>query len=144
LSPLDVIVWLGELPFFTNLVNQLDTIPSWFFLAEKEVLRMTNNIKSSTISGHDEIQAARRQINQLDQSIIDLLKKRFETSARIGRIKEESQLPVLDNDREKQVLEQVAQHDSDAETQKYLQNIFQAILKNSRDYQHQLMQKESK
>lgn len=105
---------------------------------------MTNNIKSSIISGHDEIQAARRQINQLDQSIVDLLKKRFETSARIGQIKEESQLPVLDNDREKQVLEQVAQLDSDTDTQKYLQNIFQAILKNSRDYQHQLMQKESK
>ena len=103
---------------------------------------MTNNIDDSTI--HDEIQAARTQINQLDQSIVKLLKKRFATSARIGQIKAESKLPVLDNNREKQVLEQVADLDSDTETQKYLRNIFEAILKNSRDYQHQLMQKESK
>ncbi len=65
----------------------------------------------------------------MDKSIVDLLKKRFQASARIGQLKEESAMPVLDNSREKQVLEQVAKLDDDPDTQSYLQNIFQEILK---------------
>ncbi|PAK65653.1 chorismate mutase [Lactococcus lactis] len=52
-------------------------------------------------------------------------------------------MPVLDNSREKQVLEQVAKLDDDPDTQSYLQNIFQEILKNSRNYQHHLIEKEN-
>lgn len=105
---------------------------------------MTNKIETATESDNQAIQAAREQINQLDQDIVDLLKQRFQTSALIGTIKQNAQLPVLDEDREKKVLDQVAQLDSDPGNRKYLQKIFQEILKNSRDYQHELMQKETK
>jgi chorismate mutase len=104
---------------------------------------MTNNIENTTVNDSSEIQAARERINDLDKSIVDLLKKRFQASARIGQLKEESAMPVLDNSREKQVLEQVAKLDDDPDTQSYLQNIFQEILKNSRNYQHNLIEKEN-
>lgn len=103
---------------------------------------MTNKIEMAAESDNQAIQAAREQINQLDQGIVDLLKQRFQTSALIGQIKEKTHLQVLDSDREKRVLDQVAQLESDPETRKYLQKIFQEILKNSRDYQHELMQNE--
>ncbi|GAA2968040.1 chorismate mutase [Lentilactobacillus parakefiri] len=103
---------------------------------------MTNKIEMAAESDNQAIQAAREQINQLDQGIVDLLKQRFQTSALIGQIKEKTHLQVLDSDREKRVLDQVAQLDSDPGTRKYLQKIFQEILKNSRDYQHELMQNE--
>ena len=103
---------------------------------------MTNKIEMTAESDNQAIQAAREQINQLDQGIVDLLKQRFQTSALIGQIKEKTHLQVLDSDREKRVLDQVAQLDSDPGTRKYLQKIFQEILKNSRDYQHELMQNE--
>ncbi|GAA3186574.1 chorismate mutase [Lentilactobacillus kefiri] len=104
---------------------------------------MTNNIENTTVNDSGEIQAARERVNDLDKSIVDLLKKRFQASARIGQLKEESAMPVLDNSREKQVLEQVAKLDDDPDTQSYLQNIFQEILKNSRNYQHHLIEKEN-
>ncbi|OXT09727.1 hypothetical protein CBI42_12155, partial [Streptococcus sp. KR] len=75
--------WLGKLPFFTNLVNQLDTISSWFFSWKYEVWIMTNNIENTTVNDSGEIQAARERVNDLDKSIVDLLKKRFQASARI-------------------------------------------------------------
>lgn len=103
---------------------------------------MTNKIEMAAESDNQAIQAAREQINQLDQGIVDLLKQRFQTSALIGQIKEKTHLQVLDSDREKRVLDQVAQLESDPGTRKYLQKIFQEILKNSRDYQHELMQNE--
>ncbi|PAK82999.1 chorismate mutase [Lentilactobacillus parakefiri] len=103
---------------------------------------MTNKIEMAAESDNQAIQAAREQINQLDQGIVDLLKQRFQTSALIGQIKGKTHLQVLDSDREKRVLDQVAQLESDPGTRKYLQKIFQEILKNSRDYQHELMQNE--
>lgn len=104
---------------------------------------MTNNIQDSTDSQR-EIQQARESINDIDHSLVDLLRERFKTSARIGQIKADSQMPVLDASREQRVLDSVGQLDSDPETRQYLQNIFREILKNSRDYQHELMQKENK
>ncbi|GEP23872.1 chorismate mutase [Lentilactobacillus diolivorans] len=100
---------------------------------------MNNNQRSSVCDHNEEIQSAREQINQLDQSIVELLVKRFETSARISRIKRMRNLPVLDSDREAQVLKRVASSDPDPDTRAYIQDVYRAVMENSRKYQHQLM-----
>ncbi|WP_462394527.1 chorismate mutase [Lentilactobacillus parabuchneri] len=99
---------------------------------------MTNHVSRPSIDDSEAITAARNQINQIDEKLIDLLRQRFQTSALIGKIKETANLPVLDSGREQQVLERVVSLDPDPTTEKYLRNIFEEILKNSRDYQHDL------
>jgi monofunctional chorismate mutase len=51
------------------------------------------------------IQELRKEIDKIDDEIIDLLKRRLEIARKIGKIKKERHLPVLDKEREKEVLE---------------------------------------
>lgn len=49
---------------------------------------MTNHVSRPSIDDSEAITAARNQINQIDEKLIDLLRQRFQTSALIGKIKE--------------------------------------------------------
>ena len=51
------------------------------------------------------IQELRKEIDKIDERLIVLLNTRLELARRIGEIKRESNIPVLDEDREKEVLE---------------------------------------
>ncbi|MFC6165579.1 MFS transporter [Lactiplantibacillus dongliensis] len=77
----------------------------------------------------------RQHINQIDQQIVRLLNQRFDTVTTIGDLKQAEQLPVLDQQREDRVLDQVAQKSQTAAHTPYLQAIYQAIMLNSRAYQ---------
>lgn len=86
---------------------------------------------------------ARQEINQIDQQIITLLNRRFETVSTIGELKAQAALPVLDSRREAKVLENVAHRSRQAAHTPYLQAIYQAIMANSRAYQKKLHQEEN-
>jgi len=77
----------------------------------------------------------RQHINQIDQQIVHLLNQRFDTVTTIGTLKQAAQLPVLDQQREERVLDQVANKSQTAAHTPYLQAIYQAIMLNSRAYQ---------
>lgn len=79
--------------------------------------------------------AARKQINQLDEAIVSLLAKRFETAAKIGKIKEKQGLPVFDPTREEGVLERVTALDANQQTRQYIWNIYRTIMENTRDFE---------
>lgn len=91
-----------------------------------------------------ELTEARKQINQLDESIVALLAKRFETAARIGSIKEKQGLPVFDPTREEAVLERVTSFDPNRDTRQYLWNIYRSIMENTRQFEHDSKEKPKK
>lgn len=88
----------------------------------------------------DELAAARQQINDIDDQIVALLTKRFEAVTQVNEAKRVAHLPVMDHSREDQVLDRVANQDTNPETRAYMRNIFKTIMKNARDYQAQLKQ----
>ena len=47
----------------------------------------------------------RKQIEIIDQEMLDLFLKRMDVSAKIGAYKKEHQLPILDENREHELLE---------------------------------------
>ena len=51
----------------------------------------------------------REQINEIDREIVELYGKRMETAREIGRYKREHNLPVLDSERERNLLNKVAE-----------------------------------
>lgn len=101
---------------------------------------MENRVNGSTMDAPKEIKCAREQINQLDDSIVRLLTQRFQTAALIGQIKKQDDLQVLDRNREAEVLNRVRTVSPDSQTTDYVAAVYEAILKNSRDYQHHLIE----
>ena len=86
----------------------------------------------------------RQRINHIDQQIVRLLNQRFDTVTAIGMLKQQQQLPVLDQQREQRVLHQVAIKSTQTAHTPYLQAIYQAIMHNSRAYQAALNKEEIK
>ena len=55
----------------------------------------------------NKLEEYRRQIDKIDEEIIKLLAKRFETVTKIGRFKKENNLSIIDKDRFQKVLDKV-------------------------------------
>ena len=49
----------------------------------------------------------RLQINNIDEELINLLKKRMKLSIKIGKYKKENNIPILNKNRENQVIERI-------------------------------------
>jgi monofunctional chorismate mutase len=49
----------------------------------------------------------RNEIDKIDSQIVNLLKQRFDCSLEIANYKKENSLPVLNSEREKEILEKV-------------------------------------
>lgn len=58
----------------------------------------------------DEIDKWRRRIDDVDEELMKLLKKRTEYAIEIGKIKALEQIAIYDPDREAEVIERVQQH----------------------------------
>lgn len=82
---------------------------------------------------------ARKHINELDQQIATLLAERFETVDEIARLKQAAQVPVKNQAREAQVLDQVADAIGSDQLAPHARKIFVTIMAESRAYQTQKM-----
>lgn len=74
----------------------------------------------------------RKEIDKIDDSIIELLEQRFNLVVEIGQYKKENNLPVFDAKRESAIKQKFA-------TKKYqdsLSNIYDTILKESKTIQY--------
>lgn len=76
----------------------------------------------------------RKQIDIIDNEILSLLLKRMKCSECIAKIKLADKLPVLDEAREKDILNNIKINSSDK--YKYVLPIFNEILKTSKDIQN--------
>ena len=80
----------------------------------------------------------RQEIDQIDQELVALLEKRMVCVGQIVKYKEQEGLPVLDQGREREVLEKVDSLVMDEQYRTTIQAQFQDMMKHSRTYQEEV------
>lgn len=63
-------------------------------------------------------------INNIDHQLMELLDKRFELVKQVGAYKKENKLPIVDNDRQKFILEKANNFNNSSSIKKIYQQIF--------------------
>lgn len=85
-----------------------------------------------------DIKDLRNQINEIDSQLVDLFCKRMNVSLEVAKYKLENNMPVLDKNRERELLTKVADA-SPKEFETYTLSLYNTILNLSRSYQHKQM-----
>lgn len=84
----------------------------------------------------------RHTIDEIDRDLVRLLETRMSMVTKVAAFKKANNVPVLDNDREDQVLEKAASRVGQKEYEKTVVDTFADIMKRSREYQHGKIQGE--
>ena len=85
-----------------------------------------------------DLDSIRQEIDQIDQELVALLEKRMVCVGQIVKYKEQEGLPVLDQGRERAVLEKVGSLVMDEQYRSTIQAQFQDMMKHSRTYQEEI------
>lgn len=85
-----------------------------------------------------DLDSIRQEIDQIDQELVALLEKRMVCVGQIVKYKEQKGLPVLDQEREREVLEKVGSLVMDEQYRSTIQAQFQDMMKHSRTYQEEV------
>lgn len=80
----------------------------------------------------------RKDIDQIDQELVALLEKRMVCVSQIAEYKEQQGQPVLDQGREREVLEKVGSLVTDEQYRSTIQAQFRDLMARSRDYQEEV------
>lgn len=89
----------------------------------------------------NKLEEARLIINEADHELIESFKKRMNAAKMIASYKKENNLPIYDEEREKALINKnIVLLDSE-ELEKYYLTFLEGILKASKDYQKDLMNK---
>lgn len=83
----------------------------------------------------EDITTLRRQIDEIDRKIAELLELRMEASRKVGAYKAENRLPILDPERERQLLDDRAALLPDKRLADGVRAVFETILAQSRALQ---------
>lgn len=86
-----------------------------------------------------DIAALRREINEIDRELTKLFERRMEVSRRVAEYKRENNLPVLDADREEQVLLTRVEMLSDKTLEQSVRALFKEIMRLSRLAQESML-----
>jgi len=79
----------------------------------------------------------RKQINEIDEKMLDLFEKRMAVASQIGQYKKEHQLPVLDQSRENALLNMMIEKISDPSLKAYYEKFLKHLMELSKAYQHE-------
>lgn len=90
----------------------------------------------------DRLQELRKQIDFLDEKIVELFEKRMEIVLSIAKYKEENNLPVLNNLREEEVIEKNIERLNNRELETYLRDFLLTLMNLSKDYQNEKINKD--
>lgn len=71
-----------------------------------------------------DLEQLRDGINNIDHQLMELLDKRFELVKEVGAYKKENKLPIVDNDRQKFILEKANNFNNSSSIKKIYQQIF--------------------
>jgi len=85
----------------------------------------------------------RDKINEIDEQLVALFKKRMETVVEVAKYKQENHMPVLDRTRERQVLCNVAEMAGE-ELEHYAKVLYTTLFDVSRNYQRNFLDMGSK
>lgn len=89
------------------------------------------------------LEICRDLIDSIDNQIIELYVKRMEIVKEITKLKIENDLPVLDQNREKIMLEKNLEKIKDNEFKKYYKDVLEGFLKASKEMQKDIIGKKS-
>ena len=74
----------------------------------------------------------RQKIDDFDEEIIQLLKKRMRISKEVGKLKEELHIPIEDLTREKEIIKRLTRQAGRNLSEEQLIRIFTAVFKSSK------------
>lgn len=83
----------------------------------------------------------RTKLDKIDEQMISLFQARMETVGQIAAYKKANQLPILATAREQEILDRVRACTSDT-LAPYAQELFETLMRLSRDYQSTLLNDE--
>ena len=79
-----------------------------------------------------ELQSLRREIDQIDRELLELLARRMRLVLRVGDYKRDRELPVYDPERERAILERLAQDAPSPLTAESVKRVFERLIDESR------------
>ena len=82
-----------------------------------------------------ELESLREKIDSIDRKIVRLLEERMEISRQVGAYKSANNLPILDREREKDVIQSRADMLENREYENAVTEIFEHIMRISRECQ---------
>jgi len=83
------------------------------------------------------LEEARRLIDQADKELVPLIEQRMNAVVEVGKYKKEHNLPVLDESREKVVLDKIGSYTENKDFEASIRKIFQAIMDTTKEYQQE-------
>ena len=86
---------------------------------------------------NQELIELRESINEIDKKLIDLIKERMEISVKIGKYKSENNLSILNNNREKEVIENLKNYNDNKLDNKFIERVWLQIMGYSKIIQNQ-------
>ena len=87
------------------------------------------------------LQEIRKEINDIDEKIVELFKKRMNCAASVAQYKAEHNLPVLDSERERALLTKICNMAGE-EFDTYALTLYNTMLDVSKAYQHKILNSE--
>lgn len=85
----------------------------------------------------------RKEIDAVDGELVELFCKRMELSAAVAEYKKQNNMPILDAERERELLLKVYGL-SDEKFGEYTKELYETLLRLSRSYQERILQGEGK
>ena len=87
---------------------------------------------------NDSLEKARKEINEIDKEMAELFVRRMHVAEAVAEYKASHGLPILDSEREKQVIERGAKSIQDKELRLYYTRFIKECMALSRDYQEEM------
>lgn len=84
----------------------------------------------------------RAEIDKIDNELVELFQKRMEVASKIGQYKRENNLPVLNSQREREILNEVT-NKAKPEMKSYLRVLYSLLFELSRSYQEKIFETNS-
>ena len=85
------------------------------------------------------LEEIRSEIDLLDKELAELFEKRFHLVKEVIDYKIKNRLPILDEGREKEIIEKNTNYIEDLDLQKYFRKVYSYMIETSRDYQEEIL-----
>lgn len=83
----------------------------------------------------DKLKELRKEIDLIDNQLIDLFIKRFNLSIEVKKVKQENNILVLDSKREQEIIEKVKSINTDDNIKNAIEEVYLTILNSSKKLQ---------
>ncbi|CAM2900056.1 chorismate mutase [Hathewaya histolytica] len=90
----------------------------------------------------EDIKNIRREIDNIDKELVRIFEERLNLSLKVMEYKKERSLPILDKNREEQVIKQAKENLNNIKYEEYLEDFFTKLMEISKKVQYHVGYKE--